>query len=66
MLHGYGGEKADFEAADPEGDGSTTFHYNNDYFARQGYAVLNYTARGFGHSCGGGPTGFHSGPCGQG
>jgi fermentation-respiration switch protein FrsA (DUF1100 family) len=66
MLHGYGGEKADFESSDPEGNGSTTFHYNNAWFARRGYAVLNYTARGFGHSCGGGPTGFHSGPCGQG
>jgi fermentation-respiration switch protein FrsA (DUF1100 family) len=66
MLHGYGGEKTDFEASDPAGDGSSTFDYNNDYFARQGYAVLNYTARGFGHSCGGGPSGFHSGPCGQG
>lgn len=66
MLHGYGGEKTDFESADPAGDGSTTYHYNNDYFARQGYAVLNYTARGFGHSCGGGPTGDHSGACGQG
>lgn len=66
MLHGYGGEKTDFESADPAGDGSTTFHYNNDYFARQGYAVVNYTARGFGHSCGGGPTGNHSGACGRG
>jgi fermentation-respiration switch protein FrsA (DUF1100 family) len=66
MLHGYGGEKTDFEASDPAGDGSNTFHYNNDYFARQGYAVVNYTARGFGHSCGGGPTGYHAGPCGQG
>jgi fermentation-respiration switch protein FrsA (DUF1100 family) len=66
MLHGYGGEKTDFETTDPAGDGSNTFHYNNDYFARQGYAVVNYTARGFGHSCGGGPTGYHSGPCGQG
>jgi|SRR4051794_700001 len=66
MLHGYGGEKTDFESTEPAGDGSVTFHYNNDYFARQGYAVLNYTARGFGHSCGGGPTGYHSGPCGQG
>ncbi len=66
MLHGWGGEKTEFEAAGPEGDGSITWHYNNDYFARQGYAVVNYTARGFGHSCGGGPTGYHSGPCGQG
>jgi hypothetical protein len=66
MLHGYGGEKTDFESSDPNGNGTTTFHYNNDYFAQQGYAVVNYTARGFGHSCGGGPTGYHSGPCGQG
>ncbi len=51
MLHGYGGEKTDFESSDPGGNGSTTYHYNNDYFAPRG---------------GGGPTGFHSGPCGQG
>src|SRR5205085_1396332 len=66
MLHGWGGSKTDFESTDPNGDGSVTYHYNNDYYARQGYAVVNYTARGFGHSCGGGPTGYHSGPCGQG
>jgi fermentation-respiration switch protein FrsA (DUF1100 family) len=66
MLHGYGGEKTDFESGDPNGDGSNTYHYNNDYFAQQGYAVVNYTARGFGHSCGGGPAGYHSGACGQG
>jgi fermentation-respiration switch protein FrsA (DUF1100 family) len=56
MLHGWGGSKTDFESTTPEGDGSVTYHYNNDYFAQQGYAVVNYTARGFGHSCGGGPT----------
>ena len=66
MLHGWGGDKTDFESTDPNGDGSVTYHYNNDYFARQGYAVVNYTARGFGHSCGGGPAGYHAGPCGQG
>ena len=66
MLHGYGGDKTDFESSDPNGDGSNSYHYNNDFFARKGYAVVNYTARGFGHSCGGGPGGFHSGPCGQG
>jgi fermentation-respiration switch protein FrsA (DUF1100 family) len=66
MLHGWGGDKTAFESSDPNGDGSNTYHYNNDYFARQGYAVVNYTARGFGHSCGGGPSGYHSGPCGQG
>ena len=56
MLHGWGGSKTDFESATPDGDGSVTYHYNNDYFASHGYAVVNYTARGFGHSCGGGPT----------
>jgi fermentation-respiration switch protein FrsA (DUF1100 family) len=66
MLHGWGGSKTDFESTDPNGNGSTTDHYNNDYFARQGYAVVNYTARGFGNSCGGGPSGYHSGACGQG
>src|SRR3954469_25626861 len=39
MLHGYGGAKTDFESTDPAGAGSNTYHYNNDYFARQGYAV---------------------------
>jgi fermentation-respiration switch protein FrsA (DUF1100 family) len=66
MLHGWGGSKTDFESDDPNGDGSTTYHYNNAYYARHGYAVVNYTARGFGNSCGGGPGGDHSGACGQG
>ncbi len=55
MMHGYGGSKEDFERSDPaaSGDSSNTlYHYNNNYFARQGYAVLNYSARGFGDSCG--------------
>jgi predicted acyl esterase len=66
MLHGWGGSKTDFESSDPAGDGSVTFDYNNNYYARLGYAVVNYTARGFGNSCGGGPSGDHSGPCGKG
>jgi len=66
MLHGYGGDKTDFESNSPDGDGSNTYQYNNDFYARAGYAVVNYTARGFGHSCGGGPTADHSGPCAQG
>ncbi|HEY7891771.1 MAG TPA: CocE/NonD family hydrolase [Solirubrobacteraceae bacterium] len=56
MLHGWGSNKTDFEASKPEGDGSVTYHYNNDYYAEQGYAVINYTARGFGNSCGDGGT----------
>lgn len=52
MLHGWGGNKKTFEASSPAGDGNGTFDYNNIYYARQGYAVVNYTARGFGNSCG--------------
>jgi X-Pro dipeptidyl-peptidase (S15 family) len=52
MLHGYGGNKGAFERDDPEGGSSTTYRYNNNYYAKQGYAVVNYTARGFGRSCG--------------
>ena len=66
MLHGWGNDKTSFEANDPNGDGSNTYDYNNDFFARHGYAVVNYTARGFGHSCGGGPAADHTGACGQG
>ncbi len=61
MMHGYGGSKTNFESrASPAG------HYNNNFYAQQGYAVLTYSARGCGNSCGGGPSGDHSGPCGQG
>lgn len=66
MLHGWGGNKTSFESDDPNGDGSNTYHYNNTYYARHGYAVVTYTARGFGNSCGGGPGGDHSGACGKG
>jgi hypothetical protein len=52
MLHGWGGNKGAFESSSPNGDGNNTFHYNNVYFAQQGYAVVNYSARGFGNSCG--------------
>ena len=60
MLHGWGGSKTDFESTTP------TDRYSNVFFARQGYAVLNYTARGFGDSCGGASPPDHSGPCGKG
>jgi predicted acyl esterase len=73
MLHGFGGDKTNFEATTPggpapqeAGNGSTIYRYNNNFYARRGYAVVNYTARGFGGSCGGGPGGDHSGPCGLG
>lgn len=54
MLHGYGQSKTAFETTtpDPVGPPATVYHYNNNYFAQQGYAVVTYSARGFGHSCG--------------
>jgi len=52
MMHGWGGSKADFESETPQGNGNTTFDYNNVYYAQQGFAVLNYSARGWGRSCG--------------
>jgi fermentation-respiration switch protein FrsA (DUF1100 family) len=52
MLHGWGGSKAAFESSTPAGDGNETFDYNNVYYAQHGYAVVNYTARGWGRSCG--------------
>ena len=52
MMHGWGGSKASFEATSAAGDGNETFDYNNVYYAQHGYAVLNYSARGWGNSCG--------------
>ena len=66
MIHGWGNDKTSFEASTPQGDGNETYHYNNIFFAQHGYAVVNYTARGWGHSCGGGPSADHSGPCANG
>jgi fermentation-respiration switch protein FrsA (DUF1100 family) len=52
MLHGWGNDKTSFESSSPDGDGNETYHYNNVYYAQHGYAVVNYTARGWGNSCG--------------
>ncbi len=52
MMHGWGGSKTDFEASSPEGNKNITFDWNNIYYAQHGYAVLNYSARGWGNSCG--------------
>jgi len=46
MMHGWGGTKTSFERHSPD-DG-----YNNVFFAQHGYAVVTYTARGWGRSCG--------------
>jgi predicted acyl esterase len=52
MLHGWGGNKGAFESSSPAGDGNETYDYNNIYYAQHGFAVVNYTARGWGRSCG--------------
>jgi pimeloyl-ACP methyl ester carboxylesterase len=52
FIHGWGDSKTSFEAPSPAGTDNNTYHYNNVYYAQRGYAVLNYTARGWGDSCG--------------
>ena len=52
MLHGWGGSKTSFEAASAEGNGNETFDYNNVFYAERGFAVVNYSARGWANSCG--------------
>jgi pimeloyl-ACP methyl ester carboxylesterase len=52
MLHGWGGNKTNFESATPAGDSSTGWHYNSNFFAKRGYAVITPSSRGFGRSCG--------------
>src|SRR5439155_10636191 len=53
MLHGYPGDKTNFETETPDGGSDPKlYHYNNVFYALRGYAVVNYSARGFGRSCG--------------
>src|SRR5204862_6109670 len=78
MLHGWGNTKTSFESTGPAGNGynagagaylPVTYDYNTDFYARQGYAVLTYSARGKGASCGGGgapQAQLQIGPCANG
>ncbi len=66
MAHGWGNDKTSFESTTAAGNDPTTYHYNNIFYAQRGYAVVNYTARGFGHSCGGGPLAVRLGACANG
>jgi fermentation-respiration switch protein FrsA (DUF1100 family) len=57
MLHGFPGTKASLEADDAEGNRNgqriaALVHRNNVFYAQRGYAVVNYSSRGFGRSCG--------------
>jgi hypothetical protein len=46
MLHGFGGNKHNWESTSDEGDGHDKWHWNSHWFAKHGYYVLTYTARG--------------------
>jgi predicted acyl esterase len=52
MLHGWSGDKTDWEADSLAGDGADSWHWNNVWFAEHGWVAVNYTARGFQQSCG--------------
>lgn len=47
MLHGFGNDKHEWQSVTDEGDGSDKYHWNSRWFAKHGYYVLTYTARGF-------------------
>ena len=47
MLHGFGSDKRYWESNDDEADGADRLRWNNRWFAKHGYHVLTYTARGF-------------------
>jgi predicted acyl esterase len=52
MLHGVGSTKTMFESTTAAGSGPIFWHANNAYYAQRGYAVLTYSQRGWGNSCG--------------
>ena len=47
LLHGFGGDKHDWQSTDDEGDGGDKWRWNSHWFAKRGFYVLSYTARGF-------------------
>ena len=47
MLHGFGNDKREWESTTDEGDGADKYRWNSHWFAKHGYYVLSYTARGF-------------------
>ena len=46
LLHGYGQDKREWESTRDEGDEADKYYWNSHWFARHGYYVLTYTARG--------------------
>jgi predicted acyl esterase len=47
MLHGFGNNKHEWESLTDAGDGADKLLWNSHWFAKHGYYVLTYTARGF-------------------
>ena len=47
LLHGFGGDKHDWQSTNDEGDGGDKWRWNSHWFAKRGFYVLSYTARGF-------------------
>ena len=47
LLHGFSGDKHDWESTNDAADGKDKWHWNSHWFAKRGYYVLSYTARGF-------------------
>ncbi len=47
LFHGFGANKHEWESTTDAGDGADKYHWNSHWFARHGYYVLTYTARGF-------------------
>ncbi len=47
FLHGFGNDKREWESLTDAGDGADKHRWNSRWFARHGFYVLTYTARGF-------------------
>ena len=47
MMHGWGGSKTEWDSTTLAGNGANQYHWNNAWFASQGFAVLTYSARWF-------------------
>jgi hypothetical protein len=47
LLHGFSGDKHDWESTNDMADNGDKWHWNSHWFATRGAYVLTYTARGF-------------------
>lgn len=52
MAQPYGTDKTEYETTKASGAGPWGVGYSNVWFAKQGYAVVTYSMRGTGNSCG--------------